>query len=160
MTIANKKVVSIHYVLKNDDGEVMDSSEGRSPLTYLHGYKNIIPGLEAQLEGKDVGDAFEARIEAKDGYGDFDERMVHTVKREQLQGMESLEVGMMFTSENEQGQAHFTVTEIEGDDITVDGNHPMAGKNLNFTGSVESLRDASEEEIAHGHVHGPEGHDH
>ncbi|BCE02532.1 FKBP-type peptidyl-prolyl cis-trans isomerase [Marinicellulosiphila megalodicopiae] len=160
MKIANNSAVAFHYTLKNDEGEVVDTSEGQAPLAYLHGAANIVPGLENALEGLEAGAAFEVSIDAKDGYGDINPELIHSVTREQLQGVEDLEVGMMFTAQNGDQVAHFTVTEIEGDDITVDGNHPMAGRNLHFSGTVETVREATEEELAHKHIHGEGGHQH
>ncbi|NRB81838.1 MAG: peptidylprolyl isomerase [Saccharospirillaceae bacterium] len=160
MKITNNSVAAFHYTLKNDDGEVVDTSEGQEPLTYLHGGANIVPGLEQTLEGLEAGEAFEVSIDAKDGYGLVNPDLVHSVTRQQLQGSEELTIGMMFTAENDGKVAHFTVIEIEGDDITVDGNHPMAGKNLHFTGTVATVRESTSEEVEHGHVHGEGGHKH
>ena len=160
MKITNNSVAAFHYTLKNDEGEVVDTSEGQEPLTYLHGAMNIVPGLEQTLEGLEAGQEFEVSIEAKDGYGLVNPDLVHSVTRQQLQGAEELTIGMMFTAQNGDQVAHFTVTEINGDDITVDGNHPMAGKNLHFTGKVDSVRESTAEEQEHGHVHGEGGHQH
>ena len=160
MKITNNSVAAFHYTLKNDEGEVVDTSEGQEPLTYLHGAANIVPGLEQTLEGLEAGGAFEVSIDAKDGYGLINPDLVHSVTRQQLQGSEELTVGMMFTAENDGQVAHFTVTQIEGDDVTVDGNHPMAGRNLHFTGTVDSVRESTSEEVEHGHVHGEGGHQH
>jgi FKBP-type peptidyl-prolyl cis-trans isomerase SlyD len=161
MTIAQHKVVSIHYkVVDVASGETIDSSEGGAPMTYLHGAQNIIPGLEAALEGKQVGDEFEVTIEAADAYGEYSEDRVQQVPREAFTGVEQIEPGMAFTAQTAQGPINLIVTGVEEDIITVDANHPLAGKSLAFSVSVATVRDASEEELSHGHVHGEGGHHH
>ena len=160
MKIAEKTVAAFHYTLTSDEGEVLDSSEGQDPLFYLHGAGNIVPGLEKALDGLEAGADFEVHIDFKDGYGAVNEELIHEVTKSQLQGTEELKVGMMFTAQNGEKVSHFTVMEIEGENVTVDGNHPMAGQNLNFKGKVDSVRQASEEELEHGHVHGTGGHQH
>lgn len=153
LMIGKNSVVAINYTLTNDAGEVMDSSEGREPLTYLHGANNLIPGLENELEGKTAGASFKVSIAAADGYGESDPSMIQTVPREMFRGVENIEVGMGFTAQGPQGQQHIVVTAVNGDEITVDGNHPMAGKTLHFAVEVISVREATAEEIDHGHVH-------
>ncbi|MCA6064634.1 FKBP-type peptidyl-prolyl cis-trans isomerase [Thalassolituus marinus] len=161
MTIAQQKVVTIHYkVVDVDSGEVIDSSEGGQPMTYLHGAQNIIPGLEQALEGKQVGDEFEVTIAPADAYGDYSDERVQQVPMEAFQGVEKVEPGMAFTAQTEHGPVNLIVTEVDETTVTVDANHPLAGKALNFSIKVESVRDASEEEMAHGHVHGEGGHHH
>ncbi|WP_221794934.1 peptidylprolyl isomerase [Oceanobacter mangrovi] len=161
MTIAQHKVVSIHYkVVDVASGETIDSSEGGEPMVYLHGAQNIIPGLEAALEGKQVGDEFEVTVAAADAYGDYSEDRVQKVPREAFTGVEEIEPGMAFTAQTAQGPINLIVTEVEEEMITVDANHPLAGKSLAFSVSVASIRDASEEELEHGHVHGAGGHHH
>ncbi|MDO8907185.1 MAG: peptidylprolyl isomerase [Pseudohongiella sp.] len=153
MMIGKNSVVAINYTLTNDAGEVMDSSEGRDPLTYLHGAHNLIPGLEKQLEGKTAGASFKATIAPADGYGESDPAMIQTLPREMFRGVDNIEVGMGFTAQGPQGQQNIMVTAINGDEVTVDGNHPMAGKTLHFAVEVISVREATAEEIDHGHVH-------
>lgn len=161
MTIAQHKVVTIHYkVVDTDSEEVIDSSENSDPMTYLHGARNIIPGLEQALEGKTVGDAFDVTVEAVDAYGEHHADRVQQVPMEAFQGMEKVEAGMGVTAQTDQGPINLVVTAVEGDVVTVDANHPLAGKSLKFSVSVEDVRDASEEELEHGHVHGPGGHEH
>lgn len=161
MTIAQQKVVTIHYkVVDVDSGEVIDSSEGGQPMTYLHGAQNIIPGLEQALEGKQVGDEFETTIAPADAYGEYSDERVQQVPMEAFQGVEKVEPGMAFTAQTEHGPVNLIVTEVDEATVTVDANHPLAGKALNFSIKVESVRDASEEEMAHGHVHGEGGHHH
>lgn len=153
LMIGKNSVVAINYTLTNDAGEVMDSSEGRDPLTYLHGAHNLIPGLEKELEGKTAGASFKATIAPADGYGESDPAMIQTLPREMFRGVDNIEVGMGFTAQGPQGQQHIVVTAVNGDEVTVDGNHPMAGKTLHFAVEVISVREATAEEIDHGHVH-------
>jgi FKBP-type peptidyl-prolyl cis-trans isomerase SlyD len=160
MQIAQNSVVAFHYTLTNDAGEVLDSSEGREPLTYLHGAGNIIPGLEKELEGRAAGDKLTATVEPGEGYGEKQEQLVQEVPRDAFQGVESIEPGMQFQAQTQGGPLMVTVTQVEGDTVTVDGNHPLAGQTLNFAVEIASVREASEEEIEHGHVHGEGGHQH
>lgn len=160
MLIADRAVVCIHYTLTNDKGEVLDSSEGREPLAYLHGQGNIIAGLESALLGKTAGDKLQVRIEPAQGYGVRDERMVQQVPRRAFQGVKDLKVGMRFQSQGPEGPASVVVTRVAGDMVTVDGNHPLAGEHLNFAVEITEVREASAEELSHGHVHGPGGHHH
>ena len=152
MQIADGTVVAIDYALKDDDGTLLDQSQPGQPLTYLHGHKNIIPGLEASLLGKAVGETLEVRVAPKDGYGEPNPSLEQVVPRDRFQGVESLEVGMQFQANTEQGQVSVRVLKIDDDDVTVDGNHPLAGKHLNFNVTVLEVRAATEEEIAHGHT--------
>ncbi len=161
MTIAQHKVVTIHYkVSDSESDEVIDSSENAEPMTYLHGAQNIIPGLEQALEGKAVGDELEVVVEAAEAYGERSDDRIQQVPMEAFQGMEKVEPGMAVTAQTDQGQINLVITEVNGDMVTVDANHPLAGKSLKFEVTVEDVRDASEEEMAHGHVHGPGGHEH
>tara|TARA_B100001250_G_scaffold412823_1_gene445088 strand:+ start:1621 stop:2145 length:525 start_codon:yes stop_codon:yes gene_type:complete len=161
MTIAQHKVVTIHYKVTDvDSGEVIDSSEGGAPMTYMHGAQNIIPGLEAALEGKSVGDEIEVTVAPADAYGEYSEERVQQVPIEAFQGVEKVEPGMAFTAQTEHGPVNLIVTEVEETMVTVDANHPLAGKALKFEVTIDSVRDASEEEVAHGHVHGEGGHHH
>ena len=161
MTIAQNKVVTFHYeVADNESGEVIDSSAGGQPLTYLHGAQNIIPGLEQALEGKAVGDELEVTIEAADAYGERSDDRVQRVPHEAFAEIEKVEPGMTVTAQTESGPINLVVTEVDDDAVTVDANHPLAGKALKFNVTVEAVREASDEEVEHGHVHGPEGHDH
>ncbi|MCA1769703.1 MAG: peptidylprolyl isomerase [Halomonas sp.] len=160
MLIAQNSVVSFHYTLTNDTGEVLDSSEGREPLTYLHGAGNIVPGLEKELEGRQAGDKLSAVVEPGEGYGEKQEQLVQEVPRDAFQGVEGIEPGMQFQAQTQGGPLMVTVTSVEGDTVTVDGNHPLAGQTLNFAVEIASVREASEEELEHGHVHGEGGHQH
>lgn len=158
MKIAKDAVVTIDYTLTDEHGKVLDSSIGQEPLTYLHGAGNLIPGLESQLEGKSKGDEVKISVPPAEAYGDRDERKVLTVAREQFSGVDKLEVGMQFTAGGGQGEYIVTVTRIEGDTVTVDANHPLAGRTLNFDVRVVDVRNATPDELSHGHVHGPGGH--
>jgi len=161
MTISQNKVVSIHYKVANaDNEEVIDSSEGGEPMTYLHGARNIIPGLEQALEGKGVGDEVAVTIAPEDAYGEYSDDCVQQVPIEAFAEMEKVEPGMSVTAQTEGGQVNLVVTEVAEATVTVDANHPLAGKSLQFDVTVEAVRDASDEEIEHGHVHGPDGHNH
>jgi len=160
MQISKNSVVTLNYTLRNDQDEVLDESQDGSFL-YMHGAGGIIPGLEGQLEGKSVGDSFSAHIEPADGYGERDDSMVQVVPHDMFDKEHPIEVGIQFHAESPEGDMlTVTVTKIEGDDITVDGNHPLAGIALNFDVKIADIREASAEEIDHGHVHGPDGHHH
>ncbi|RTZ57984.1 MAG: peptidylprolyl isomerase [Gammaproteobacteria bacterium] len=160
MQISKNKVASINYVLKDNDGNVLDESSDGS-FAYLHGANNIIPGLENALEGKKQGDDVSVTIAPEDGYGEPNPALVQKVPRGAFPDDMEIKTGMQFQAAGENGQQTLvTVTEVQDDEITVDGNHPMAGKTLNFTVKVGEVRDASEEELSHGHVHGPDGHHH
>jgi len=156
MAIATNDVVTIHYTLKDDADKVIDSSSGGEPLAYLHGHGNIVPGLERELAGKSVGERLAVRVPAAEGYGEYDRALVQKVPRRALKGIANLRVGMRLQA----GQQAVTVTHIAGDMVTLDGNHPLAGQNLNFDVEITAVRPATEEELAHGHVHGSGGHHH
>lgn len=160
MQIAQNTVVAFHYTLTNEAGEVLDSSEGREPLTYLHGAGNIIPGLEKQLEGRSAGDKLQANVSPEEGYGEVQPQLVQEVSRESFQGVDSIEPGMQFQAQTDGGPLMVTITKVEGDTVTVDGNHPLAGQALNFDVEIAEVREASEEEAEHGHVHGEGGEQH
>jgi FKBP-type peptidyl-prolyl cis-trans isomerase SlyD len=151
MVIEKNRVVSIDYTLKDDDGEVLDSSEGSDPLVYLHGNDNIIPGLEKHLDGKKAGDSLSCVVPAAEAYGDYDDELVFEVPRDKFQDMGELEVGMQFRTDS--GPGVVTVTKIEKDTITVDANHPLAGENLHFDVKVMDIREATSEELSKGHPH-------
>jgi FKBP-type peptidyl-prolyl cis-trans isomerase SlyD len=160
MPIARNSVVSIHYTLKDDAGETIDSSAGGDALTYLHGHGNLVAGLERELEGKNTGDKLHVKVEPADGYGEYDKELVQKVPRRTLKGISNLKVGMRLHAQTEHGARAVTVTQILGDMVTLDGNHPLAGQALNFDIEVTDVRAATEEELEHGHVHGPGGHHH
>src|SRR5688572_10562959 len=156
MQISKNKVASIHYTLRDNEGTIIDSSEGRDPLNYLHGAGNLIIGMEEGLEGKAKGDKFNLKITPEKGYGEKDETLVQKVPKSAFGGQDVKE-GMRFST-NQGGVV--TVTSVGMDSVTVDGNHPLAGVELNFAVEVMDVRNATEEEMSHGHVHGPGGHHH
>jgi len=160
MTIKQDSVVTIHYTLKDDAGEVIESSTSTGPVAYLHGHGNLIPGLERQLEGKSAGDSLSIQVSPAEGYGEYDERLVQNVPRRVMEGIPDIKVGMRLHAQTQEGVRTVTVTGVTDDMVTIDGNHPLAGKVLNFDIDVVDVRDATEEELSHGHVHGPGGHSH
>ncbi|MFN5745379.1 MAG: peptidylprolyl isomerase [Methylococcaceae bacterium] len=160
MTISTNHVVSIHYTLTNDAGEIIDSSTGGDPLAYIHGMGNIIPGLEAALTGRALGDKFKVSIAPEDGYGLRDNEMMQNVPKSAFQGVDEIVPGMQFQAQSPQGMTLVTVVDVDGDEVILDGNHPMAGMTLHFDVEIADIRDATSEEMEHGHVHGPGGHHH
>lgn len=160
MQIEKNKVVSIDYKLTDSAGKMIDSSEAHGPLLYIQGMGNLIPGLEKELEGKKKGDQIKVKIDAKDGYGERNESLCQSVPRAQFESTEELEIGMQFEVETEEGELVVSVTKIEGATVTVDGNHPLAGVELHFDVTIKEVRNASAEELQHGHVHGEGGHHH
>ena len=160
MQIAERTVASFNYTLTNAAGEIIDTSEGRSPLAYLHGAGNIVPGLENALTGRSVGDKFDVAVAPEEGYGPRHEQLIQLVPREAFHGVDTLEPGMQFEAQGGQGPMLVTVTKVDADNVTVDGNHPLAGETLHFAIEVAAVRAASEEELEHGHVHGAGGHHH
>ena len=156
MQITKNKVAGIHYTLRDNSGTVLDTSDGRDPLYYLHGAGNLIAGMEEGLEGKTEGDKFELKISPDKGYGEKDPTMTQKVPRSAF-GDQEVKKGMKFSTDR---GAVVTVTEVGLDAITVDANHPLAGVELNFNVEVMEVRNATAEEIQHGHVHGPGGHHH
>ena len=159
MNVAQNSVVAFHYTVSDDEGVQLDSSAGKSPLTYLHGANNIIKGLESALEGKAEGDSLKVTIPPEDAYGEHMEALVEEVPKEAF-GDNKVEVGMRFEAQTNQGPISVVVTEIQDESVTVDGNHPLAGKELTFDVTVENIREATQEEMDHGHVHGEGGHQH
>ena len=160
MQIAQNTIAAFHYTLTDDAGQVVDSSAGREPLTYLHGQGQIVPGLEKQMEGRAAGDKFDAHVAPAEGYGEHQAELIQAVPREAFQGVEDIQPGMQFQGNGPQGAFNVTVTKVENDTVHIDGNHPLAGKALHFAIEVTEVRAASEEELAHGHVHGAGGHQH
>ena len=161
MQIDTNSVVSFHYSVATTEGEAVDKSEKGEPLVYLHGCGNIIVGLEKALEGKQAGDQLTVTIEPEDAYGEYSAELVAVLDRAMFEGVDELEVGMQFhASAPDGGMQVVTIRDIEGNDVTVDGNHPLAGQRLSFDVKVVQVREASPEEIAHGHIHGEGGHHH
>ena len=153
MVIADAKVVSIHYTLKNNDGELLDQSEEGEPLSYVHGTESIVPGLEAALAGKSAGDKLSVSVAPEQGYGLRSESLVQELPRDAFGEIDDIQEWMRFQSESENGTRVISVTNVAADVITVDGNHPLAGETLNFDVEVDNVRDATTQEIEHGHVH-------
>lgn len=154
MTIAKDKVVSINYTLKDDQGDVLDSSEGGDPLSYLHGAGNIVAGLESALEGRTVDEELSVVVAPQDGYGDRDESLITVMSKENFEDPDRIQEGDEFEADSDEGDYVVTVTSVDEESVTVDGNHPLAGISLHFQVKITGIRDATKEELEHGHVHG------
>lgn len=158
--ITHNSAVSIHYRLTDEQGNQLDAST-QEPLVYLHGHHNIIPGLEKALEGKTVGDELTVTVAPAEAYGEYYQEAVQDIPREYFQGVDTIEVGMQFQSQTENGQPMLVqVIAVDDKTVRVDANHPLAGKSLTFEVKIADIRAATEEEIAHGHIHGVGGHHH
>jgi FKBP-type peptidyl-prolyl cis-trans isomerase SlyD len=153
MLIGQNCVVSIDYELTNDAGELLDASPAGEPLTYLHGASNIITGLEHELTGKTVGAQFAVTIQPEDGYGPRLPHLIQEVPRDAFPDPDAVTPGMRFSAQSDDGTLSVVVTDISGDAVTVDANHPLAGEVLHFSVNVTAVRDATREEISHGHPH-------
>ena len=161
MQVSEQKVVTMNYEVADDQGQLIDRSEEGGPLAYIHGNGQLIPGLETALEGRGKGDKVAVDVPPEQGYGERDEDGVQTVARNQFDDSVEIEVGMQFEAQDDdEGHQIVTVVAVDGENITLDTNHPLAGKNLCFEVEILDVRDASAEELSHGHVHGPGGHDH
>ena len=160
MNIEKNCVVQFHYSLKDESGEVLESTEGKDPMAYLHGHKNMIVGLEKQMEGKSEGDKFTAQVEPKDGYGERKEGSTQRIPLKHMHGAKKWKKGMVATVQTDQGQRQVVVQKVGKFNADCDLNHPLAGKNLSFDIEVISVREATGEEIVHGHAHGVGGHHH
>ncbi|MFP4281493.1 MAG: peptidylprolyl isomerase [Opitutales bacterium] len=160
MEIAKDRIVTIHYELTDPEGKVLDSSRGREPLTYLHGHGNLIPGLETRIAGSTAEDSLEVTVPAAEGYGEHDSSKTIPAQRSQFPAEAKIEPGAQFQAEGPNGPMVVRVMKIEDDVVTLDANHPLAGVDLKFAVDVVEVREASEEELAHGHAHGPGGHQH
>jgi len=148
MKVQDKTVVSIHYTLKSEEGDELDSSKDREPLTYLHGTGSIIPGLEQALEGTEEGENVNVVLEPDDAYGPVNDDLVQAVPREAFEDVEKVEPGMQFQARGPDGSTQrITVVDVAEDSVTVDGNHPLAGQTLNFDVTVEDVREATDEEL-------------
>lgn len=150
MQIAENTVVSIDYTLRNNQGETLDTSEGREPLSYLHGHDQIVPGLEKALEGGSAGDELSVTVPPEEGYGPHRDELVQQVPRSAFDGVDKVEPGMQFQAESSAGPMIVTVKEISEDTVTVDGNHVLAGQELLFSVIVQDVREATEAEISEG----------
>lgn len=154
MQITDKLAVSIHYILTNGAGEELDNSRNEEPMTYLHGFGQIIPGLENALKGKKVSDKFKVTIAPEDAYGERSDDMLQTVPMDMFADADKVEVGMQFHADASNGVSVVTVTNVADDEVTIDGNHPLAGETLTFDVEVMDIRPATEDELSHKHVHG------
>ena len=159
MQVANDKVVSINYTLTDIDGKVLDSSKG-NPLVYLQGRNNIIPGLENALTGKAKGEKLNVSIPPEDAYGEFREDMIQEIPKTAFGEITDIQPGMQFQMNSPNGPLVITVQEVKEENVVVDANHPLAGETLNFDVEIMDVREATKEELDHGHVHGPNGHHH
>ena len=153
MKITDNSVVSIHFGVAEVDGNALDSTENGAPLEFIQGAGYLVPGLEAELAGKEVGDKFDVKLEAVDAYGEFQEALVQEVPRNLFEGVDTIEVGMSFQADTDQGPRTVEVTAVTEEMVSIDANHPLAGMALQFVGEVVAIREATEEEIAHGHIH-------
>lgn len=154
MQVAEKTVVSMNYTLTGDDGAVIDSSEGREPLSFIAGRGMIIPGLEQALIGKNPGDEVSVTVSPEEGYGEYNEEMTVQVNKDQFQGDSEIAEGMQVQAHNKDGSTQIlTVKEVSDDQVTLDANHPLAGQTLHFDVSIEDVREATQEELDHGHTH-------
>jgi FKBP-type peptidyl-prolyl cis-trans isomerase SlyD len=161
MQIASDTVVAIEYTLTDDDGNVIDSSDGGEPLFYLHGHQNIVEGLEEALEGHKVGDSLKVSVSPEKGYGTRDPDLVFDVPRDQLPGEVEPEIGMELEMSDEDGMTiPVRISKVEADSVEVDANHELADQTLHFSVTVREVRRATAPELQHGHVHGPGGHHH
>jgi len=160
MKVEDKKVVAIEYTLKNDSGEVLDSNKGEDMLFFIQGEGNIVPGLEKEMAGKSTGDNFEVVVKAAEGYGIYDDEKIRRIPRAQLKHLKGLKEGMSLQMRGPEGVEMITVTKVSEEEVVADGNHPLAGQNLHFQIRIGEIRDATKDELAHGHAHGPGGHHH
>ena len=160
MTITHGSVVLFDYTLTDHEKDVIDSSSEGGPLAYLHGEGQIVRGLEKTMEGRKAGDAFQVTVDPSEGYGLHDPSKIVVVPADEIEGGDELEVGMQLETESDEGEQTVLVTKIEGNNVTIDGNHPLAGMPLHFDIKIREVRAATAEETEHGHVHGPGGHHH
>ena len=160
MIIEDKCVVSLDYKLRNAKGEILDESAAGDPLVYLHGGGFLVPGLEKELNGKTAGDKLRVEVTPEEGYGEYMPQLVQKLPRSAFEGVDDLEIGMTFQASGEKGHImEVRIEKIEGDEITINGNHPLAGMVLDFEIAVSDVRKASKEELEHGHAHSG-GHHH
>ncbi|MDH2433836.1 peptidylprolyl isomerase [Pokkaliibacter sp. MBI-7] len=156
MQISKHSVVSIHYTLRNDAGEELDSSVGGQPLNYIQGMGNLISGLEEALEGRQAGEKLNVTVPAEKAYGEREDQLVQQVPLTAFGGVENIEPGMRFHAETDHGPHVVVVLEVDDEHVVVDGNHPLAGETLHFEVEITEVREASQDELSHGHVHGPD----
>jgi FKBP-type peptidyl-prolyl cis-trans isomerase SlyD len=157
MKISDNKVVVLHYAVSDSEDTLIDSSYDHSPLSVIQGSHYLIPGLEVALEGHEAGDKFEVSVDAENAYGQREDGFVQTVPKAMFGGIEDLDVGSQLRATTDEGEQTVIVIDVQDDEITVDGNHPLAGIDLKFDVEVLEVRDATAEELEHGHVHGEGG---
>lgn len=161
MALEPNKVVTFNYSLKDNEGTIIDTTENKAPLSFISGTSQILPKLEEAIGKMIIGSKKDVKLAAAEAYGEYDEKAVQQAKRDQFPAELNIEVGMQYIASSPEGQQMpFIITDIKEDDITIDFNHPLAGKDLEFNVELLDVRDATEEELAHGHVHGPGGHQH
>ena len=160
MIVDKDKIVTFHYTLRNAAGEQMETSREKDPMSYLHGANNIIVGLEKAMEGHSIEDEFVVTVEPEEGYGVRNEKNVQRVPLKRLKGVGKISVGQILNLQTNKGQVQVTVLKVGRFNVDVDGNHPLAGVPLTFEVEITDIRDATEEELEHRHVHGPGGHQH
>jgi FKBP-type peptidyl-prolyl cis-trans isomerase SlyD len=154
MTISDNTVVSINYTLKDDEGTVLDTSENRDPLSFVYGAGSIIPGLEKALAGKTEGDSLEVVVQPAEAYGEYNDELVFAVGKDRFQDATGLEIGSQVQAQTADGSVQvLTVKDVQDEQITLDANHPLAGQTLHFAVEVAVVRDATPQEVEHGHVH-------
>jgi FKBP-type peptidyl-prolyl cis-trans isomerase SlyD len=160
MTIQDRKAVSFHYTLSNQDGEQIESTRDKVPMTYLHGANNIIPGLESAMAGRSVGDEFQVTIEPAEAYGEKNEANIQRISSKNFRFPKKLKPGQIVGLQTRKGPVKVTIVKVGRFNVDVDANHPLAGQTLTFDVEISAVRDATEEEITHGHAHGQGGVDH
>ena len=160
MKAEKNKVVTFHYTLKNAEGEQMESSREGDPMAYLHGTNSIIVGLEKAMEGREAGEEFSVTVQPEEAYGVRNDNNVQRIPLKRLKGIGKVQVGQILNLQTNKGQVQVTVLKVGRFNVDVDGNHPLAGHELTFDVEVMEIRDATEEEVTHGHAHGPGGHQH
>lgn len=160
MIVEKNKVVTFHYTLKNTEGEQLESSREKDAMSYLHGANNIITGLEKAMEGHEAGDQFEVTVEPEEAYGVRNENNVQRIPMKRLKGIGKVSVGQILNLQTNKGQVQVTVLKVGRFNVDVDANHPLAGHQLTFDVEIMGVRDATDEETKHRHVHGPGGHQH
>jgi FKBP-type peptidyl-prolyl cis-trans isomerase SlyD len=153
MIIAKNSVVTFEYSVKDKEGAVLDSSPENEPLEYLHGYGQVIEGVESALDGKKKGDLFDFSVGPKEGYGEYDERLLLNIQKDKIEGDEEIEVGMPVTVRMKGGERVFRIARITDNDVVLDGNHPFAGLTLFFNVAIRDVREATPEELEHAHSH-------
>lgn len=161
MAIGINKVITLNFTLKDQYGNILDSTEGEQPFSFLSGHQNILPKLESEIDTMLIGSKRTITINAADAYGEYNDDIVQVVGKDEFPPEFLLEVGMQYIASAPDGtKMPFTITEVNNEDVTIDFNHPLAGKDLQFDIELLNVRDATSEEIAHGHVHGAGGHHH